>query len=461
MRNSLLAAGVMAAASAKTNFVVYFVDDMGYGDLQSFGAPTTDTPHIDAMAAEGMRFTQWYSAHPICTPSRAGMVTGRLPVRYGVCGGTGGAQGVFACDAKFGLPVNETTFGTALQGAGYRTMAIGKWHLGQQWEYMPFRHGFDQYYGVPYSVDMGRAYNNRSAEASFEKTPSGKPYYGCTPLPLVANETVLEQPVDFDTLNRKYTDAATAFISRAAADQAPFLLYLAYGHVHTPQYAAPAFQGKSRRGVFGDSVMELDDSVGELNALLKSLAIHADTLVLLTSDNGAPNAAQHAAPWLPLAGWSGSNGPFLGEKTTTWEGALCGDYTTLTTQTRWAASAGHRGVAGEDRAALCERGAREHDGYIRDADGGGGRAAAGRSGDGLALAGAAAAGHGRLHARRLILLPRLHARRRALQAVQVPPEHHEALDTAARVGHALRREPHAVPDRARPQRTLPSHERLR
>ena len=129
----------------------------------------------------------------------------------------------------------------------------------------------------------GRAINNRSAEASFEKDGKGLPYYGCTPLPLIANETVLEQPVDFNTLNRKYTDAATAFIKRAAADTTPFLLYLAYGHVHTPQYAAQPFQGKSRRGVFGDSVMELDASVGELNALLKTLGIQDDTLVLLTS----------------------------------------------------------------------------------------------------------------------------------------------------------------------------------
>jgi hypothetical protein len=154
---------------------------------------------------------------------------------------------------------------------------------------MPYQHGFDQYFGVPYSVDMGMAYNNRSAEASFEGG-----YYGCTPLPLVVNETVVEQPVDFDTLNRKYTDAATTFIERAAADAQPFLLYLAYGHVHTPQYAGVDFEGKSKRGVFGDSVMELDASVGELNALLKNLGIEEDTLVFLTSDV-SPRARAHSA----------------------------------------------------------------------------------------------------------------------------------------------------------------------
>eukprot|EP00937_MAST-01D_sp_MAST-1D-sp2_P007223 g7223.t1 len=319
IRFALLAAAVTCAAGAKptkTNFMILFVDDMGFGDLGSFGAPTTSTPNIDALAASGMRFTQWYSAHPICTPSRAGMVTGRLPIRNGLCG-----PGVFACDAKFGLPKNETTFAAALAQT-HRSMAIGKWHLGQQWEFMPKQHGFDEYFGVPYSVDMGRAYHNRTAEASFEGG-----YYGCTPLPLVANETVVEQPTDLSQLNRRYTDEATRFITHAtqAADAKPWLLYLAYGHVHTPQYAGAAFAGASRRGVFGDSVMELDASVGELVGLLAKLGIAQDTLVFLTSDNGAPNAAQHAAPWLPLGyqrAWSGSNGPFLGEKTTTWEGGL-------------------------------------------------------------------------------------------------------------------------------------------
>eukprot|EP00750_Incisomonas_marina_P025323 INCI538.1.p1 GENE.INCI538.1~~INCI538.1.p1 ORF type:complete len:373 (+),score=41.96 INCI538.1:353-1471(+) len=309
----------VSASPGQTSFVVFFVDDMGYGDLQSFGAPTTSTPHIDALAAQGMRFTQWYSAHPICTPSRAAMVTGRLPIRNGLCGGAGGVQGVFPCDAQLGLPKNETTFAAALKPAGYRSMAIGKWHLGQKWEYMPHQHGFDSYYGVPYSVDMGLAWNNRSAETSFEDN-----YYGCTPLPLVANETVLEQPTDLATLNERYVEAASVFLRQAAADGVPFLLYVAFGHVHTPQYAGRKYEGVSRRGVFGDSVAELDAAVGSIMATLRDLpgGISNDTLVVLTSDNGAPNAAQHAAPWLPLQPISGSNGPFLGEKTTTWEGGL-------------------------------------------------------------------------------------------------------------------------------------------
>lgn len=168
------------------------------------------------------------------------MVTGRLPVRNGLCGGANGTQRTFACDAKLGLPTNETTFGTALQRSGYHTMAIGKWHLGQQWEYMPFQHGFDEYFGVPSSVDMGRAYNNRTAEASFQRD-----YYGCTPLALVHNETILEQPVDLLTLNAKYTTAAAEFLTRVANSTKPFLLYMAYGHVHTPQFAGKDFEGTS------------------------------------------------------------------------------------------------------------------------------------------------------------------------------------------------------------------------
>ena len=203
MAASAAAASAASATGGGTNFVVFFVDDMGFGDLASFGAPTTSTPNIDALAAQGVRFTQWYSAHPICTPSRAAMVTGRLPVRNGLCGSPG--QSVFACDAMFGLPQNETTFATALRdGAGMTTMAIGKWHLGQKWEYMPHRHGFDHYYGVPYSVDMGRVYNNATPETSW-LSPQ---YYGCTPLPLIANETVLEQPTDLAKLNARYAEQA-------------------------------------------------------------------------------------------------------------------------------------------------------------------------------------------------------------------------------------------------------------
>merc|ERR1712166_1310490 len=278
---SLLTTAVLlcVAQAAPPNVVVFFVDDMGYGDLGLYGAPTTSTPHIDQLGSEGAIFTQWYSAHAICTPSRAAMMTGRLPIRYGLASGRNGGQGVFACGSAYGIPHNETTMPEALRAEGYATAMVGKWHLGDRVEYLPTSHGFDEYLGVPFSDDMGLAYSNRTAEAEFEGQ-----WYGCTPLPLLNGTTVLEQPVDLNGLTQKYTAFATDFVRRQVAKKVPFYLYFAFNHVHTPQYAA--------------------------------------TLVILTSDNGAPDALQHKSPVLAPAPIVGSNSPFLGAKTTLWEGGV-------------------------------------------------------------------------------------------------------------------------------------------
>jgi arylsulfatase A-like enzyme len=304
------------------------------------------------------------------------MVTGRLPIRNGLCGNDKGGQGVFSCSASHGLPQNETTFATLLKNSGknYRTGMLGKWHLGQKWEFMPFEHGFDYYLGVPYSVDMGLAYGNTSAESDFESPEKGG-YYGCNPLPLVENNTILEQPTDLTNLTARYTAAASKFITSAVDDKKAFLLYMAFGHVHTPQYAGASQAGKSKRGVFGDSVEELDAAVGTIMGTVKSLGIDQNTgtpplqskpasdrpyclycapprfrtswssataitlpppssppsppvtlhgqVVFFTSDNGAPDAHQHNPGWQPLSlAPHGSNGPFLGGKTSTWEGGL-------------------------------------------------------------------------------------------------------------------------------------------
>lgn len=302
-------------AKSLPNVVVFFIDDMGYGDLGPYGAPTTSTPNIDQMASEGAVLTQWYSAHPICTPSRAAMLTGRLPVRYGLaCTGNGG-QAVFGCGAVHGLPENETTMAEALQEKGFATLMVGKWHLGQQDKFLPAAHGFDDYFGVPYSVDMGFAYNNRTSESEFE----GK-WYGCNPLALVRGTKILEQPADLNNLTMRYTALVEKFVRQQATARKPFFVYYAFNHVHTPQYAAPESCGTSERGIFGDSVEEVDRGVGAVLDLLRELA--PNTLVLLTSDNGAPDAAQHNPPDLSPAPIVGSNGPFLGAKTETWEGGL-------------------------------------------------------------------------------------------------------------------------------------------
>ena len=289
---------------------MFFIDDSGYADSGVYGAPSTMTPNLNRMAAQGARFTQWYSAHAICTPSRAALMTGRLPIRYGLASSSRGGQGVFGCRADLGIPSNETTLAEHLATAGYRTKMIGKWHLGSTTDFLPVAHGFDEYFGIPYSVDMGFAYGNRTEESWSEGG-----YYGCAPLPLLANNTVIEQPVNLATVNARYTDAALDFVKSTSA---PYFLYFAFGHVHTPQYASAKHAGTSKRGIFGDSVAEVDASVG---AVLDAVA-GTNTFAILSSDNGAPDAHQHLQAGQLIDAITGSNFGFLGSKTQTWEGGL-------------------------------------------------------------------------------------------------------------------------------------------
>lgn len=315
MRSVVLPVLTAVAQAASPNVVVFFVDDMGYGDLGLYGAPTTNTPSIDRMGAEGAVFTQWYSAHAICTPSRAAMMTGRLPIRYGLAGAANGGQNVFACGATYGIPENETTIAEALRAQGYATGMVGKWHLGEREQYLPTSHGFDEYFGILFSDDMGLAYNNRTAEAEFEDE-----WYGCTPLPLLNGTRVAEQPLDLAGLTQRYTSFAVDFIHRQVAAERPFYLYFAFNHVHTPQFAAAETCGQSKRGIFGDSVEEVDYAVGVVLDELRAVA--PNTIAVLTSDNGAPDSLQHKPPELAPAPIVCSNAPFLGAKMTLWEGGV-------------------------------------------------------------------------------------------------------------------------------------------
>ena len=183
----------------RPNFLILFADDMGYGDLSYNGHPTINTPNVDKLALGGMRFTQWYSGFHVCSPSRAAMLTGRLPVRSGMAGTWTG--GVLSADAVGGLPDNETTFAQILKKVGYMTKAIGKWHLGQRHENLPYFRGFDEYFGIPYSVDMGY-------------TPWDSGDKGDV-LPLLDNTSIVEQPVDLSKLSEKYAKHAIDFISNA------------------------------------------------------------------------------------------------------------------------------------------------------------------------------------------------------------------------------------------------------
>ncbi|XP_065178310.1 steryl-sulfatase-like [Sycon ciliatum] len=293
--------GVVAAGrepNASPNFVVLFADDMGYGDLSVNGHPTIRTPNIDQLAHGGIRFSQWYSAFHVCSPSRAAMLTGRLPIRSGTTG-AGWTGGVFGASAVGGLPHNETTFAEALKTAGYATGMVGKWHLGQKPEFLPTNNGFDEYFGLPYSDDMGS-----SAWSHYDR--GDRP-----PLPLLHNTTIIEQPTDLGTLTQRYAQYASDYINRKKDEK--FVLYMAFSHVHTPNFVSKEFCNTSARGKFGDAAAEMDNAVGVIMKALDDAGVRNNTLTFFTSDNG---------PWLIQKLEGGSAGPFYEGKTTTWEGGI-------------------------------------------------------------------------------------------------------------------------------------------
>jgi arylsulfatase A len=299
---STIAAGGSRAKDKPVNIVIILADDLGYGDLGCYGHPSIRTPNLDRMAAEGMRFTDFYAA-PVCTPSRAQLMTGRLPLRSGMCHDT---RRVLFPDSAGGLPPGEITIARALKGRGYATGCIGKWHLGHLPQFLPTRHGFDSYFGIPYSNDMDRvAPNELGAKATF----SPKSEYW-TP-PVMRDEKILERSPDQSTLTRRYTEEAVQFIK--ANKSQPFFLYLAHTMPHVPLFASKAFAGKSRRGLYGDVVEELDWSVGEVLKTLRAEGLEGSTLVIFTSDNG---------PWLIFNEHGGSAGLLRGGKGSTWEGGV-------------------------------------------------------------------------------------------------------------------------------------------
>jgi arylsulfatase len=263
----------MASSSSPPNFVLILADDLGYGDLSCYGSQI-ETPNLDRMAQEGVQFTQFYSANPVCSPSRASILTGRYGVRCGV-------PTVFQPADTGGLATSEVTIPQMLKPAGYKTMCVGKWHLGRPLRYMPTSRGFDEYYGIPYSNDMA-------------------------PSILLHNTDIIESPVNLSTLTKRYTDQAVGFIRKSGT--APFFLYLPHTFPHIPLAASPGFVGKSGMGLYGDVVQELDWSVGQVLQALQDTGVDQNTLVLFTSDNG---------PW-----FQGSPGRLRGRKGDTFEGGM-------------------------------------------------------------------------------------------------------------------------------------------
>ena len=293
----------------KPNFIIVFVDDMGYGDLGSYGHPTINTPNLDKMAYEGQKWTQFYSASSVCTPSRAAILTGRLPIRNGMIGKR---NRVLFPNSKYGLPNSEITIAEKLKESGYKTAAIGKWHLGHKKEYLPLQHGFDYYYGIPYSNDMDKMNGETCCPGSkywqkYEnKNPGSTKFYN---VPLIENNDIIERPVDQTTITKRFSDKAVEFIKNNKEDN--FFIYLAHNLPHIPLYASDDFLGKSKRGLYGDVIEEIDHGMGLIMEELKKNHLDKNTIVVFTSDNG---------PWLPFETHSGSAGLLREGKGTTWEG---------------------------------------------------------------------------------------------------------------------------------------------
>uniref|UniRef100_Q01N83 Sulfatase n=1 Tax=Solibacter usitatus (strain Ellin6076) TaxID=234267 RepID=Q01N83_SOLUE len=277
-RSFIKSAGAAAMAAAlrgqqrQPNIVVILADDLGYGDLGCYGSPIA-TPNIDRLAEEGARFTSFYSASPVCSPSRAALMTGRYPTRVEVP--------VVLGPGDAGLPDSEITMAQVLKSAGYRTSCIGKWHIGSTPGYLPTNRGFDEFFGVPYSADI-------------------------TPCPLMRGSSVVAPAVDCSTLTSSFTQEALDFMRRAQDN--PFFLYLAHTAPHLPLAASPRFAGQSGLGMYADVVQELDWSTGQVMAALKATGLDSNTLVMFSSDNG---------PW-----YQGSQGKLRGRKGETYEGGM-------------------------------------------------------------------------------------------------------------------------------------------
>lgn len=279
---------VSATEERPPNVVVIFTDDQGYADVGVFGAEGFETPHLDRMAAEGRTFTNFYAAQAVCSASRAALLTGCYPNRIGIIGALGPG-------AKTGLNSNEVTIAEMLKPLGYATAIFGKWHLGDDPKFLPTRHGFDEYFGLPYSNDM------------WPNHPTAGDRY--PPLPLIEGEEIIELNPDQRNLTTWYTERAVSFIERNQ-DQ-PFFLYVPHSMPHVPLFVSDKFDGKSDQGLYGDVIMEIDWSVGQILDTLRRLDLSENTLVVFTSDNG---------PWLSYGNHAGSAGPLREGKGTTFDG---------------------------------------------------------------------------------------------------------------------------------------------
>ena len=275
----------------RVNFIIIYLDDMGYGDLTKTGAAGYNTPHIDRMASQGIFFSRYYAPQAVCTASRAGLLTGCYPNRIGLAGALGPAS-------LTGLSAVEETIAEILKKQGYATAIYGKWHLGVQEQFLPTRHGFDEFFGIPYSNDMWPFH------------PGGSHLF--PDLPLYENETIVNAavtPADQKQFTTWFTERTISFIKNNL--KKPFFIYLAHPMPHVPLFVSEKFEGQSEQGLYGDVMMEIDWSVGQIIQALKETKLDENTLVIFTSDNG---------PWINYGNHAGSTGGLREGKGTTYEG---------------------------------------------------------------------------------------------------------------------------------------------
>lgn len=283
---ALVSVPLLSYAQKHTNIIVILMDDMGNGDIGATGAIGYDTPNIDKMAKEGMRFTHFYSPQAVSGASRMGLMTGCYPNRLSM-------HGAPSHDSKIGISDDEMTIAELLKQKGYKTAAYGKWHLGFQTKFLPKQHGFDEYYGIPYSNDM------------WPNHPTGK----YPDLPLYEGNEVVEYNPDQTQFTTNFTNRAVEFIDKNKKE--PFFIYLAHPMPHVPLFVSDKFKGKSHQGLYGDVIMEIDWSVGQIVEKLKKEKLEENTLIIVTSDNG---------PWINYGNHAGSTGGLREGKGTSFEG---------------------------------------------------------------------------------------------------------------------------------------------
>ena len=274
------------------NVVIIFVDDMGYADIGSYGATAYTTPHLDRMAHEGVRFTDFYVSQPVCSASRAALLTGTYSNRIGIHGALGPRN-------THGIHDTEVTLAELFKSKGYATAIYGKWHLGHHPPFLPTRHGFDDFYGIPYSNDM------------WPYHPENPEHWG--DLPTIEGEEIVGYNTDQSRFTTDFTNRAVAFIERSVAQETPFFVYLAHPMPHVPLFVSEEREGHSEAGLYGDVIKEIDWSVGQVLETLRQAGIDEQTLVIFTSDNG---------PWLSYGNHAGSAGPLREGKGTAWDGGV-------------------------------------------------------------------------------------------------------------------------------------------